>query len=235
MIGATVVSPAYRHLEKESVSRFKKSTGITEVEVVRCRDKDGFNPKLNLDKLFGRKKIVFFDVDWWAVQPIPRHLFESGTWGGVQDSAVWNPKAYPGIDCGLFKLDKTRYINSGFMSFDLSNPLHRKVFQLARRLSVKKGGKAVDPTDQGYLNVALQRLNVPQTMWPMSFNFYVLAAVWGQVPYIPRVLHGIHAAGFPLKHKKHALQAQAAIFDMVPAPMCIEAVKFHHACQFELA
>ena len=45
MIAVTVVTPSYRHLEKEAVKRIKKFTGLP-VKVIRCKDSDGFMKKL---------------------------------------------------------------------------------------------------------------------------------------------------------------------------------------------
>lgn len=215
MIAVTVVTPSYRHLEKESVRRVKKFTGLP-VKVIRCKDKDGFFKKLELDKECGRQRIMFFDVDWYALRAFDPKSWCDRSWLAVNDSAVWNPHAFPNTDCGLFKMDKLKYFNSGFFICNLALKEHRQVFQVARRLRAKVVRKTmpkpVDWTDQIYFNLAAQQLNINLSLVPTKFNAYILAAAWGQLPFIPRDIVGIHAAGVPLKDKERALKLQSEVF-----------------------
>lgn len=232
IIGCTVVTPAYRSLEREAVHRFKKYTGLP-VKVIRSKDKDGFAAKLTLDQNMPRCQVVFFDVDLWLLRDVHPSLWQTPHWGGVHDSAVFNPHAFPHNDCIEYNMDKMRYINSGLMKFDLSNQLHRKVFADARRLAerVKRGNyrKPVDWTDQFYINMALQKNNVAQSMWPTAYNFYVMAAAWGQLPFIPRTIYGFHAAGYKREEKLAHLEAGVRTFGYSVLPMHDEVLQVRHA------
>lgn len=215
MIAVTVVTPSYRHLEKDAVKRFKKHSGLP-VKVVRCADKDGFMTKLELDRFCGRNRIVFFDVDYWLLRRVSFEKWDASTWFAVHDSAVFNPHAFPHTDCEQFGMDKMRYFNSGFFVCNLALQSHRNVFQTARRLQsrVSRGSLAVptDKTDQFFFNKAAQDICVPLHLVPLKFNYYHKAAQWGQLPCIPRDIYGLHAAGEPAQNKLAALQAQEKVF-----------------------
>ena len=113
-------------------------------------------------------------------------------------------------------MDKLKYFNSGFFICNLALKEHRQVFQVARRLRAKVVRKTmpkpVDWTDQIYFNLAAQQLNINLSLVPTKFNAYILAAAWGQLPFIPRDIVGIHAAGVPLKDKERALKLQSEVF-----------------------
>ena len=233
MIAVTVVTPSYRHLEKECVRRIKKFTGLP-VKVIRCADKNGFMAKLNLDKHCGRRRILFVDVDFWWLRECNVRAWCPNTWMAVHDSAVFNPHAFPHTDCAKFGMDKMRYFNSGMFTVNFSLPDHRKVFQLARQLKQKKRIKPVDKTDQFYLNLAAQRLNVAMSLVPTKFNLYLKAAQWGQLQFIPRDIIGLHAAGEPLKRKMKALKEQAKVFEMTVNSVWPEAQMWEHSRIFEM-
>ena len=215
MIAVTVVTPSYRHLEKEAVRRVKKFTGLP-VKVIRCKDKDGFMKKLELDKECGKQRIMFFDVDWWPLRRVDFAKWDDRPWYSLNDSAVHNPHAFPHTDCGSHNLDKRRYFNSGFFVCDLSNKNHHSVFVEARKLRkaalAKKLAMPVDTTDQFWLNMAVQKLNVMQEMLPLAFNYYHRAAQWSQIPFIPREIIGAHAAGEILSNKLPVLAALDRLF-----------------------
>jgi len=237
MIAVTVVTPSYRHLEKEAVRRVKKFTGLP-VKVIRCADKDGFMKKLELDRECGRQRILFFDVDWYALRRFDPKSWCDKTWLAVHDSATFNPHAFPNTDCGLFNMDKLRYFNSGFFVCNLAIKEHRQVFQVARRLRAKVLRKTmpmpVDVTDQFYLNKAAQDINVSTHLIPLKFNFYLMASVWGQVPYIPRDVIGLHAAGFKLEEKQRALELQSEVFTSELLKVCVEAYQFETTRIFDM-
>lgn len=232
MIGVTVVTPAYKHLEKEAVARFKAYTGLP-VKVIRCKDEDGFKAKLELDRHCPKTRIVFFDVDLWLLRPMnPYKNWSPFSWMAVNDRAVFNMHAFPHTDCGRHQMNKHRYFNSGLIGLNLAFPPHREVFKEARRLRQmvlrKKLPAPVDVTDQFYLNKAVQNLNIGQAMMPEKFNFYMKSADWGQSPCIPREIVGLHAAGEPLKRKLRALKQQAAVFERSTGPMLEEAAFNNH-------
>lgn len=215
MIAVTVVTPSYRHLEKEAVRRVKKFTGLP-VKVIRCKDKDGFMKKLELDRECGRQRIMFFDVDWYALRAFDPKTWCDKTWLAVSDSAVFNPHAFPNTDCGLFGMDKLKYFNSGFFVCNLALKEHRQMFQMARQIRSRVVRKSmrmpVDVTDQFYLNMAAQRCRINFSPLPTKFNLYLLAAAWGQLQFIPRDIIAIHAAGVPLEGKAAALKEQCSVF-----------------------
>lgn len=216
MIGVTVVTPSYRHLEKEAIQRFKKFSGIKQVKVIRCKDSNGFHAKLDIDKHVGRERVVFFDIDWWMLRHVDFQSWCASTWFAVHDSAVFNEHAFPHTDCRDFSMNSLMYFNSGFMVFNLALKSHRDVFKRSRLLlrKVQSGSlkKPTDVTDQFYINLAAQQLRVPVSLTPTKFNFYMKAADWGQLPFIPRDIVGIHAAGCTIQEKHHALKVQSEVF-----------------------
>lgn len=237
MIAVTVVTPSYRHLEKEAVKRIKKFTGL-KVQVIRCSDKDGFMKKLELDLECPRDRIVFTDIDFWFLREVHFESWCPNTWLAVMDSAVFNPWAFPHSDCEAFGMQKIQYFNSGFFVCNLALKEHRKVFQVARRIQKKiRNGtmkKPVDVTDQFALNKAAQDTNVPMSLVPLKFNYYHRASQWGQVPYIPRDVIGLHAAGFKLEEKKRALEVQAEVFTSDVLRICPEAQQFEATRIFDM-
>lgn len=237
MIAVTVVTPSYRHLEKETVRRIKKFTGLP-VKVIRCKDKDGFMKKLELDKECGRQRILFFDVDWRPLRVFEPSSWCSNAWFAVNDSACFNPHAFPHTDCELFGMNKIQYFNTGMFVCNLALKEHREVFQLARKLrsQVLKGTlqNPVDLTDQVYLNLSVQRLRTNLSLLPAKFNFYLLSAAWGQMQFIPRDIIGIHAAGVKLEGKAEALALQTKVFGYDICGVHPEAQFWEQARIFEL-
>jgi len=237
MIAVTVVTPSYRHLEKEAVRRIKKFTGLP-VKVIRCKDADGFMKKLELDRECGKQRIMFFDVDYWLLREVNFDEWCPNTWLAVHDSAVFNPWAFPHTDCEAFGLQKLQYFNSGFFVCNLSLKEHRKVFQVARSIQrkIKSGAlkKPTDVTDQFALNKAVQDTRIAIHLVPLKFNFYLRASQWGQVPYIPRDIIGLHAAGFPLKEKQRALEIQSEVFGSELMRVCPEAYQFETTRIFDM-
>lgn len=94
--------------------------------------------------------------------------------------------------------------------------------------------KPVDVTDQFALNKAAQDTNVPMSLVPLKFNYYHRASQWGQVPYIPRDVIGLHAAGFKLEEKKRALEVQAEVFTSDVLRICPEAQQFEATRIFDM-
>lgn len=236
MIAVTVVTPSYRHLEKEAVRRIKKFTGLP-VKVIRCKDEDGFMKKLELDKECGRQRILFFDVDFWWLKPCDVTKWCANAWLAVNDSAAMNPWAFPHTDCEAFGMDKLRYFNSGMFAANLALPEHRAIFQLARKLrkQVVSGRLKTpkDKTDQVYLNLAAQQLNINTSLLPSGYNFYMKSVVWGQLPFIPRNIVGLHAAGELLKNKLSALKTQSKVFSFTPRDLHDEVVRWDQTRIFD--
>ncbi len=235
-IGITVITRSYRKVGRKAVSLFKKNTGL-DVMIIEGRDDEGFSLKLQLDRLCGRRPIIFIDADFWLLRNpnwnswiVPQKGFF-----GVLDSAVFNPKAFPHTDCDENGLDSTRYVNTGFFSCDLRDPDTRKVFQNARkswRLWQRGKLKTADVTDQYHLNLAL--LKVPVQLLPLMFNFYMFAVDHGQVPYIPRDIIGLHGAGIPAKEKYQGLSDQYKVFCRYVRDMHDDAILNAYSKSFQL-
>lgn len=230
--GVTVISPSYAKIGNEAVKRFKKFTGAR-VHVVRCKDKDGFETKLNLDKIVGEGPFVFFDADWWLLRELDISTLCGGYgWSGVQDPMVHHPHCIPFKDCRDHGLQTHKYINTGLFGCDTRLRDHRWVFQEARR-TWKRGIKTHDHTDQYHLNRAILRSGLPQKMLPFGYNYFTFAVNLGGFPYIPRIIVGLHAAGSQKHRKMATLKREAAVFGYTAKPMLPGAVDHHHALNFE--
>jgi len=239
MIAVTVITPSYRHLEKEWTNRIKKHTGLP-IKIIRCKDKEGFKTKLNLDKLCGQQRIVFADVDLWFCKPVDFSKWDSTCWFAVQDAGVYNPQIFPRQDCDLYRMDINRYFNSGLMVVNLAIPSHRQVFQKARLLNKQMESGVLpnqfyDSTDQSLLNLAVQKVGVNLSILPQKFNYYHKNWEWGQVETIPRGIIGLHAAGYPLPEKLAALQMQEKVLCNIQRPMWPDAIQMRYEKIFDMA
>jgi hypothetical protein len=234
-IGVTVITKSYRRVGRRAVSLFKRNTGL-DVLVIKGEDSEGFELKLQLDKLCGRRPRVWFDADLFFIRGVDFHnMIPWSGFYGVHDSAVFNPRAFPWLDCKENGLDTSRYLNTGLFTCDLRNPETRKVFQEARKSwKLWKRGKlkTADTTDQYHLNLAM--LKVPVTLLPTVFNFYQLACDWGQLPFIPREIIGLHGAGIPAKDKHWKLCEQMKVYGRPTCPMCDDAILNTHAKTYQL-
>jgi len=230
-IGVTVVTPSYKHLEKYAVRSFKKQTGL-EVLVLQASNKQGFLTKLNLDKLCGKRRIVFFDVDTRIVQKASFGKFEE--FCAVNDPAIHIPHTFPKDDCERFGIDPYAYFNSGFFLCDLGNPLHRKLFQKARQLYRTVKNRPVDHTDQFWLNYAAHKIGLRVSWMPFVMNMYTYCVRHGGVPFYPRRPIVIHAAGYHLKDKKKALDAMEFLFGGHVPMMQDSAVRAAYTKTFEV-
>ncbi len=235
-IGVTVVTPAYRHLEAKAIRAFKQHSGL-EVQVLRTNDKAGFENKIKLDRLCGRRPIVFFDVDTRVLRALDLSRWR-GDWLAVHDPAVFIPHTFPHDDCESHKMDKASYWNSGFFACDLRRAEHREVFRRARRhrdyVEYGRLEKPVDWTDQFYLNLAAQEIGLPVTLLPFAFNMYVHAVKHGGREAFPRHVVVAHAAGFPLAEKATALDAMEVIFGGEVTAMQPQALLQNHVLNQEL-
>lgn len=208
------------------------------VKVVRCSDSEGFKMKLRLDELAGRRSVFFFDCDYWMLQPWDlRPFLGAPTIMAVHDSAVFQPSSFVHQDCLYHGLDWQRYINTGAMLVDFQRPDHRAVWQLARKLYWQnRAGKlqCADNTDQFFINAAIVQLGIAQTLLPVRYNFYSKSVEWGQFPFYPRDIVGLHAAGFTRDQKLSALKREAEFFERNNHPMLPGSVNFEFHRWFEL-
>lgn len=194
--------------------------------------------KLELDRECGRKRVLFFDVDFWFQKPINVEQWDAGTWFAVHDSGVHNPGIFPRQDCDQYGMDRSRYWNSGFFVCNFGIQSHRQVFQRARiLLGQSKTGKIPKPhdvTDQSLLNLAAQQIPISFCPLPERFNFYLKSFEWGQTDFIPRHIIGLHAAGEPLKTKLKALKEQERVLCNCQTPMLPDAVAARYCKNYEL-
>lgn len=236
MIGVTVSTPKYAALSREAVVRFKRGTGL-DVLVLKARDgEDAFLKKLRLELECPAVPCVSFDADWWLLRELDLSGLGTG-WCAVHDAGVFHPAAFCKSDCERLELDKGSYFNSGFFSWDNGNAQHRQVFEIARTAEhAQFCGKADaldDWGDQSLLNLGVQRAGVPLALLPFGFNCMMHFVRGGVFPFVPRVVHAVHAAGVPLSHKMAHLKSMAQVFSYEPEPLQPEAVAFHHALSFD--
>lgn len=233
-LGVTIVTPGYEALAEEAIRRFKAATDCEAVLRIEVPEGQGFNAKLHLDELCPARPIVFFDADLWMLREFDVGLLmpQNDEWIAVHDPAVWDLDSWPARDCAAQEMEPGAYINTGLFGCDLSKHFAREVFASARVLASAQ--TMIDPTDQGLINLALQRLQVSVTMLPSVFNFYPLSVAWGTFPFTPRGVVGVHAAGFPMQDKLEALKAFALTLGGEHQPMKPGAMAVHHAATFEL-
>jgi lipopolysaccharide biosynthesis glycosyltransferase len=238
-IGVTIISQSYKKVGTEAVKRFEKHVGIA-VKVHECDDSEGFASKLELDRICGKRDIIFFDADLWFLdRPNLEKALGHPCLTAVHDSAAFNPHAFPHTDCERFGMPKTEYFNSGLMMLSFKNPKHVQMFSEARRIfrrlkNKKPRLKPVDTTDQFYLNKARLEVGLSWNRLPTAFNYYLRASQWGQLPSIPRKIIGLHGAGIKPKEKFSKMTLQAKVFEYPVCPMHHETLAFMHALQHDL-
>lgn len=237
-IVVTICTPAYAHLREDAVKRFKQCFGLP-VQVIEADDKDGYATKLMLDLHCGPQTVIFCDLDWWPLRPIPPQIWQSGAWCAVRDHGHKHPNSFASHDIAKHRLDALRYFNSGFFVCNLGNPQHVAAFKLARAIlgDVRNGKrpKVGDFGEQFYLNAAVQEYGVPLNLLPVGFNWIRGYAEHGMFPYVPRVVYGVHAAGVPLAGKHEHLLAMEKVFGHACAPLCAGVAEEHIAMSVELA
>jgi len=236
-IGLCIISPSYEKVGREAVKRFQEKTGL-ECKVHETDDgPEAFRDKLQLERIAGRRPFCFFDSDLWFLDR-PEFSFGHPTLLACHDSGTTNPSSFPHTDCERFNLDKTAYINTGLIIVDTREERHREWFAEARRLfkrgQRRKAVKPVDWTDQIWLNMAKANVGIPWARLPSAYNFYLFEAIWGQQPWIPRNIIGLHGAGIKAKDKFRKLKEQAKVFEYPSHPMQAEAAAFEMARMIHL-
>lgn len=200
MCGVTVVSPGYEELAFHAVRRFHAATGMDTL-ILWTADEPAYFTKLLLPELVGARPIVFYDVDWWAQGEMDLTRWKhSAHFIGVGDRGVSSAVEFPCKDCERWDMDKSRYINTGFFICDLTQPLHRAVFQLARALvgqHLKENTKGMaDHGEQSWLNLALHLTGVSVQLLPLEYNYFSLLAT-NKLAEKPKTIRGLHGAGIP--------------------------------------
>lgn len=235
-IGICIISPSYKPIGKEAVRRFKKHSGLREVHVVRVKDEQGYEAKLSLDKIAGNRRFIAFDADWWALRDFHADQWEYGTFSAVPDYGIFDPSAFPREDCEKLGIRKETYANTGLIAGDGANPLHRAVYQQARRLWKKHQRTPLtgDPGEQTLWNLARQQVGAPIIMLPFTLSFYRHMVSGGCYPWIPAEVVGLHAAGVPLKDKLRHLQIGAEWLTYPPVEVQQDAMRHDWATTNQL-
>lgn len=233
----TIITPSYERVGREMVRRVKRFTGH-DVKVVECPDSEGFRMKLNLDKLAGRRKIIWMDCDMWPLREwTPEDIHLGDCIQACWDHAVLQPHSFCYKDCHEHGLPWEKYANSGLVCWNNANPDHRDLFKVARKSwsDQRKGKKTyVDVTDQGHISFAINELGLPLQFLPESYNCYLAGIFWGQRPYVPREIINLHGAGIPAKKKYNRMKTQASVFGVNVLPITQEAVNWEHAKLFHM-
>jgi len=232
-LGVTIVTPGYEALAVEAIARFKAASGCEAVLCIEVPEGEGFNAKLHLDDLCPARPIVFFDADWWALRTfdVAELLPANDEFVAVHDPAVFDASSWPALDCAAHEMDVGSYFNTGLFACDLSKHFVTETFRRARVLAESEAMN--DPTDQGLINLARHRLQVPVRMLPNVFNHYPLSVQWGTFPFTPRGVIGLHGAGWPAADKLEALRLHALTMGGDYQPMCEAAMAAHHAATFD--
>lgn len=228
-LAVTIISPSYERVGREGVRRMERFSGL-KVKVIEVPDADGFATKINLDRMVGKRAVMFFDSDLWSLRKWEADkIIGSGAFLAVHDSAVWNCHTFCHHDSHKHGLDPMRYFNSGLMFWDNRRQEHREIFRLARKSSQehKRGNRHYeDKTDQAHLNYGLLHSGVPLQWLPIQYNTYCFGINHGQFPYYPRDIINLHGAGIEPKRKFSRLKVEASVFGQKIFPMHQQAVNF---------
>lgn len=208
------------------------------VKVIEVADAEGFQTKLNLDRLSPKGPCLFFDCDLWSLREWnAKEIIGSPVFVGVHDHAVWNCHTFCHHDCLKHGLVASAYINTGLFFWRNDSADHREVFRIARASwAQKKAGKKVyeDVTDQAHLNFGLLETKTRVSMLPIRYNMYAFGVRHGQFPYFPRDVINLHGAGITPKKKFSQMKAEAKVFGQKIYPMHQAAINWDHARQFDL-
>lgn len=233
----TIISPSYEKVGREMVKRVRRFTGH-DVKVLECPDDKGFETKVHLDRLAGKRPVIFMDCDLWPIRHwSPENIHLGNCFQYVPDSGVFNPHSFCHTDCHKHGLRWDTYPNSGLLFWNNQNPEHREVFKIARQswkdLQSRKKEYA-DKTDQAHIAFGLLGANVPVQFLPEQYNFYAFATRHGQRPAFPREIINLHGAGIPAKSKYSRLKVEASVFGQKVYPMHQDAINWEHHKLFNL-
>ncbi len=207
VVGVTLVTPSYRLLAHEAISRAREFAGLDTVAIY-TEDEPSFLRKLDICSLVGRRKIVFYDADLWFVAPVDFNKVKG--FAGVWDFGAVAEDCFPYKDCLVHNIPSSNYCNTGLLVCDFTKPLHRKVFQDAKELAMRSEKGEIpgvsDHGEQSWLNIALFRLGMKWDFMPFSYNYFDFAVEHLKAPK-PEKIYGYHAAGIHLPHKLAHLKA----------------------------
>ena len=202
-VGLTLISPGYEELSAEAVLRFKHFTGC-DVVALHVEKEPAFFSKLMFAELLMPRRYVFFDADLWINAPVDFDGLDSHKFWGVMEYGAHQKGCFVYDDCKRFEIPPDKYFNTGLLAFDFRNELHRKVFSLAGKLAMlsQTGGfpVPVDRTEQTFINIALEVLEVERGFLPFAYNYFDFAVEHFNAPMLERVI-GYHAAGLQLVDK----------------------------------
>ncbi len=214
MIAVTIATDdAYADLAHEQAKWFRKNSGL---QTVILSAKDGYAEKLELQKMFKGKRIVFFDADFRLVRKTDFSKIRAG-WAAVTDPASTCPSSFVAKDISLFGMKSSEYFNTGLFIADFSRGDVVEAFNDARQmLEDRKNGlmkNLSDITEQSLLNHAIHKRwpHIDICQMDEGMNCYPMMHTRGWREY-PAAPSGLHAAGVKIDNKAMALDAMTATF-----------------------
>lgn len=160
MLGVTIaIGNSYKRMGARATASFAKNAGLeTRIVTPEWTRGDARISKLDLFDLVSEDRFMFFDADMLMIRQDDLSFGFVDGWGGVGESDNW----LIDFDCQAQGLDRAKYFNSGIMWLDRSQ--HEEIFLRAKEMHVS--GLA----DQTPLNVAVQRAEMPVTMFDERYN-----------------------------------------------------------------
>jgi hypothetical protein len=211
ILGVTISTPGYQDLAIQAAERFRKFSGCDTL-ILESNERNGFNLKLELHRIFANRDICFFDSDLWAVRKFDLTEFcNSSSVIGVNDPTSTSPASFCYHDSISLGIPFSKYLNTGFLICDFKSKKVRRSFEIAREnINNKEALNVRDNTEQSILNYGFKNCKVKTI--PLKWNFWKKAADWGNVDSIPRDIINVHAAGYTLPMKKEILERHSSVF-----------------------
>lgn len=213
MIAVTIATDDYADLAHEQAKWFRRNSGL---QTVILSAKDGYAEKLELQRMFKGKKIVFFDADFRLVRKTDFSEIRA-QWAGVLDPAACEPSSFVAKDIALFGMNSAEYINTGLFIADFSCTDVIAAFNDARQMLQDRHNGSMrdlsDLTEQSLLNYAIfkrfEHINIRNMDEGMNCFPMMHTRGWREYPARPS---GLHVAGVKLEHKAMVLDAMTATF-----------------------
>jgi len=217
MIAVTVATDNFMDLANEQASWMRRHSGL---QTFVISTKDGYAEKLELHRHFPGKKVLFFDADYRLIRPVNiAEIYKEGSFTGVMDPGILDKGMFTHNDCKALRMNREKYMNTGFWIADFSSQNQVKAFNAARQMLAEKRNGAMwkevgDHGEQSFLNLSLQRScgHGEVRLVGLRWNFYMLSYTWGCVPTVPRGIIGVHAAGIHISEKSKHLDSMQSLF-----------------------
>jgi lipopolysaccharide biosynthesis glycosyltransferase len=170
MIGMTIANNGYRDLAWEASKRFRRHTGLSCIVLdLELSREQMFKAKLHAYRQAPGQTVVLFDADLWFIDDCNIKRFDDR----VEFLACLDPGRHchgsaPYTDAQRHGLNINLYFNSGMMIF---NPRHHVIFERAYEYYEDPNMAVSDFGEQSYLNIALQRLDLPYKELDATYNY----------------------------------------------------------------